>query len=158
MGHQFLEAFTNISPFQVPDASFPKQIQWLSFRCLEHRLLRRKRKGRHGFRNVHANPMENLTQLAGSFHAAMTAIANNHSGLPVPFMEQVVDGILDHGRISPIVLRQDKDERGVFLDLQAPGAGMRLAVLGTTVDLRGNVRLVEEREVPCSQVDQVEAG
>jgi hypothetical protein len=31
--------------------------------------------------------MENLTQLAGGFHAAMTTIANNQSRLCMPLME-----------------------------------------------------------------------
>lgn len=35
---------------------------------------------------------------------------------------------------------------------------MRMAVVCMAGDLRGNVRLVEEREVPCGQVDEVECG
>lgn len=54
--------------------------------------------------------MENLTQLAHSFHAAVTIVANNHSGLSMPLMDQIVDGILDHGGISPIIGRQNEDE------------------------------------------------
>lgn len=59
----------------------------------------------------------------------MTTIADNHSGFSRPFVVQIVNGVLDHGRIPPIVLRQDEDESGVLLDLLAPGAGVRLAVL-----------------------------
>ena len=58
--------------------------------------------------------------------------------------------------MSPIVLRQNEDESGVFLDLQTPGAGTRLAVIRISGDLRQNFRLFEERKVPCREVDKVE--
>lgn len=63
--------------------------------------------------------------------------ANDHGGLPVPFVEEVVDGVLDDGGIAPVVLGQDEDEGGVFLDLLAPGTAVRLGVVGVVGDLGG---------------------
>lgn len=88
----------------------------------------------------------------------MTAVADDHGGLPAPLVEQVVDGVLDGGRVAPVVLGQDEDEGGVLLDLAAPGARVRLAVVGGVGDLGGDGGFVEEGEVPGGQVDEVEFG
>ena len=76
----------------------------------------------------------------------------------MPFVVQIVDGVFDHGGISPIILREDEDESRVFLDLEAPGTGMRLGVFGVGGDLRGDVGFVEEGELPGCKVDYVEIG
>ena len=73
-------------------------------------------------------------------------------------MEEVIDGILDGGGVSPIVLRRDEDESGMLLDLEAPGAGVGVGVLGMVGRLRGDGGFVEEGEVPARQVDEVEVG
>jgi hypothetical protein len=133
-------------------------MQLLPLRGLHQRRLGRKRKRRHGLRNMHAYTMQDLPQLARSLDTAVATVADNHGGFPMPFMEKIVNGILDDGRIAPVVLRQDEDERSVFLDLFAPGAGMGLGVVGAIGDLRGDGRLVEHGEVPGGQVDEVQFG
>ena len=78
--------------------------------------------------------------------------ANDHGGLPVPFVEEVVDGVLDDGGIAPVVLGQDEDEGGVFLDLLAPGTAVRLGVFGVVGDLGGEH---VHGSLPSSRVDWV---
>ena len=73
-------------------------------------------------------------------------------------MEEVVDGILDGGRVSPVVLGRDKDESGMFLDLEAPGTGVGLDVLGMVGHMRGDGGFVEEGEVPACEVDERQVG
>ena len=64
-------------------------------------------------------------------------------------MEEVIDGILDGGGVSPVVLGGDEDESGMFLDLEAPGAGVGMGVLRMVGGLRGDAGLVEEGKVPA---------
>lgn len=73
-------------------------------------------------------------------------------------MEEVIDGILEGGRVSPVVLGRDKDESGMFLDLEAPSASVRVGVLGMVGHLRGDGGFVEEGEVPACEVDEMEVG
>ena len=46
----------------------------------------------------------------------------------------------------------------MFLDLSAPRAGVRMRVVRRVGDLGGDERLVEEREVPGREVDEVQVG
>lgn len=62
-------------------------------------------------------------------------------------MVEVVDGVLDHGRVAPVVLGQDEDDGGVGADLEAPGAGVRVGVGGGGGRLGGDEGFVEEGEV-----------
>ena len=73
-------------------------------------------------------------------------------------MEEVIDGILDDGGVSPVVLGGDEDESGMFLDLEAPGAGVGVGVLAVVGGMRGEVRRVEEGESPACQCDEMEVG
>ena len=63
-------------------------------------------------------------------------------------MVQVVDRVLDHGRVAPVVLRQHEDEPRVFLDFETPGLGVGVAVRGVSGDLGGEGGFVEDGEVP----------
>ncbi len=78
----------------------------------------------------------------------MPAVADDEGGLAAPLVEEVVDGVLDGGRVAPVVLREDEDEGGVAGDFDAPGAGVRVLVGGWGGELGGDVGFVEEGEVP----------
>ena len=73
-------------------------------------------------------------------------------------MEEVIDSILEGGRVSPVVLGRDKDESGMFLDLKAPGAGVGVGVLGMVGHLRGDDGFVKKGKVPACEVDEMEVG
>ena len=57
--------------------------------------------------------------------------------------------------LPPVVLRRDEDEARVLLDLEGPGAGMGLLVVGGGVDAGGDCGLVEEGEGVGGEVDGV---
>ena len=46
----------------------------------------------------------------------------------------------------------------MFLDLGAPGAGVRVRVVGRVGDWGGDEGFVEEGEVPSGEVDEVQVG
>lgn len=46
----------------------------------------------------------------------------------------------------------------MFLDLGAPGAGVRVRVVGRVGDLGRDEGFVEEGEVPSGEVDEVQVG
>src|SRR3546814_7103832 len=54
-----------------------------------------------------------LPILLGALSTTMTAIAHNHHGLVMPLMVEVVNGIFEHRRVAPIVLRRRSEERRV---------------------------------------------
>lgn len=71
-------------------------------------------------------------------------------------MEKVINGVLDHGRVTPVVLGQDEYEGGVGLDFQTPGPRQWVRVGFVGFDLRGDEGFVEEGEGPAVEVYEVE--
>ena len=88
----------------------------------------------------------------------MTAIADDHRTLPIPLPKEEVNTILHHGRICPIILRHNEDERSMSLDLGAPRPGVRVRVVRRVGDLGRDEGLVEEGQVPGREVDEVQVG
>ena len=68
-------------------------------------------------------------------------------------MIQIINRILHHSRVSPVVLWHNEDERIVAEDFLCPGAGVCVVVFGGVVDLGGDVGFVEHGEVPFCEVD-----
>lgn len=68
----------------------------------------------------------------------MTPVTNNECRLPTPLVIKVVNGVLDNGRIPPVVLRNDEDEGMVAGDFGAPGARVIVVVFGWVFDLGGD--------------------
>ena len=58
--------------------------------------------------------------------------------------------------LPSVVLRRDEDEGRVLLDLEGPGAGVGLLVVGGGVDAGRDCGLVEEGEGVGGEVDGVE--
>ncbi len=73
----------------------------------------------------------------------------------MPFIEEIIDGVLDRSGVSPVVLRQDEDKSRVFLDLLTPGPRVRLHVIFIVFDLRWDGGFVKHREFPLGQVDEL---
>ena len=156
--HYLFKTLSHDLPLSLPHRPFPGQTQQLPLIRLPHHLPVRKGKGRHNLPHPHPHPQKHLPQLRRRLAAPVSAIADNHGRLARPFVEEVIDGILDRGGVSPIVLGRDEDESGMFLDLEAPGAGVGVGVLGMVGGLRGDAGFVEEGEVPTRQVDEMEVG
>ncbi len=60
----------------------------------------------------------------------MPAVADDEGGLAAPLVGEVVDGVLDGGRVAPVVLRQDEDEGGGAGYFEALGEGVGVRVGG----------------------------
>ena len=86
----------------------------------------------------------------------MASVAHNHGRLALPLVVEVVDGVLDSGRVSPVVLRCDENECVVALDLHAPGTGVSMVVFSVVEDLGRNIGFVVEREIPILKIDDVQ--
>ncbi len=54
----------------------------------------------------------------------MPSVTDNHRRLPLPFIVEEVDGVLDDSWVTPVVLGRDEDDGSVFLDLLTPGVSM----------------------------------
>ncbi len=74
----------------------------------------------------------------------------------MPFVEEIVDSVLDNSRVSPIILRQNEDKPRVFLNLLAPGPRVRLHVILVVFDLRWDGGFIKHGEIPFGQVDELE--
>jgi hypothetical protein len=80
------------------------------------------------------------------------AVADDARWLVVPFVVQVVDGVLGGGVDAVVVLRDHEDERVGAVDHRAP-------VLGVLVDVPAQprmIRLVEDRQVQLGQVGDLD--
>ena len=87
----------------------------------------------------------------------MPTIADDHSGLAFPLVEEVVDCILDAGRVAPVVLRSDKDEGRMGRYFGGPALSVGMSVLIGRGDLGGYPGLVKKGEVPGGEVDEGES-
>lgn len=86
--------------------------------------LSRKHDCRHGLHRARFHPLGDLSKLGGAFVTAVSSIADEHKGLSGPFLVEMINRVLQGGRVSPIVLRRDKHESVCAGDLAAPSAGM----------------------------------
>jgi len=129
------------------------QVQVLPSRRPEQELPRRERQPDGPLHRPYAHPPQHLPQLRRRLAASPPAVADHQAGLALPLVEQVVDGVLEAGRIPPVVLRGDEDERVARCDLRRPLPRVGVRVLRRAGDQRRQLRLVVQRQVPIAEVD-----
>ena len=98
-----------------------------------------------------------VVELLGGCVAALNAVRDDDGRFALEFVVQVVDGVLQPGGDAPVVLRRDEDEGVQALYAGGPCTRVFVRVArGAFSDLRGDVRLIEEREVQSCDIDVVE--
>ena len=148
----------NLFPLLGPNGllALSTQSQILPLRSLDQISSPWKRQSYRPLRRSHIHSLQHLLQLRRRLPSPVPAVADNHGRLAVPLVEEVVDGVLDAGRVAPIVLRGDEHEGGMGGDFGGPALGVAMRVLVRRVDLGGDSGLVEEGEVPLGEVDEGE--
>ena len=63
---------------------------------------------------LHMHTFEYLTQLCRAFAATTVAVAHDHCRLALPFFVEMVDRVLEHRWIAPVVLRRHEHEGAGF--------------------------------------------
>ena len=104
--------------------------------------------------DVHAQPHEHLAQLVRALAASAPAVADNHGGLAVPLVEELVDGVLERRGVPPVVLGADEDECVLRRDGAAPLTGARVGVVVARGQARGLDGVLVLRELPVEEVER----
>lgn len=156
--HQFREGFRDLFLLSTPHPTSRGaiEVQLRSSGRLDQEIPPRERQLDTSARWDHVKCAKHLPQLLVAFATAMTSVAHNHGRLALPLMIKVVNGVLEDGRVSPVVLRRDKDERVVTLNLLAPGTGVSMIIFGVVGDLGWDIRFVEKGKIPLLKVDDVQ--
>ncbi len=84
----------------------------------------------------------------------MPAIADHHGELAFPLIEEVINGVLDAGRVAPVVLWGDEHEGRIGAYLERPALRVGVSVVTGRVDLGGDAGLIVEAEVLYGEVDE----
>lgn len=156
--HHFGKNITNLLPLRTPD-SFrvePVESEVFAVRGFEQDTSARERQLDMLLGWDHVHSAQDLSELACGSATAVTTVTHDHGRFPLPLIVKIIDGVLEHGRVTPVVLGADEDEAVVALDLLAPRAGVFVRVLGVVVDLGRDVGFVEEWKVSLREVDYSE--
>jgi hypothetical protein len=95
--------------------------------------------------DAHAHRPDHCSQVFRTLVATVAAVCDDYGGLALPFMVQVVDGVLELGGDTPVALGGDEDEGVQIGYAPRPDAGMFVGVLLGRLDLLGDARFVEKR-------------
>lgn len=148
----------DLLPTILPDTFILQHSQILSLDRSPRKRLRRKRQSDKRLDGLHTKALEHLMQLLGGLATAASAVAHDHPGLSLPFMVEIVDGVLDARRIAPVVLRGDKDECRMRGNLLGPLPGQLVRVFLRRVEERWDARFVVQGEIPGREIDQTQVG
>ena len=97
-----------------------------------------------------------MPSLAYARPAAPAAAGHSSGRFTTPLDEEILDSVLDCGRISPIIPRCDEYESVVSGRFGAPDSRVRVLVLGGICYGFRDFGFVEQREVPVLQIDEAQ--